>query len=174
MEKRMVYMAVAIILIALVASLAFVASGAAGQEGVVKPGDNVSVFYTGTFTNGTVFDTNVGGQPLNFTVGANEVIPGFDNAVVGMKVGESKNVTIPPSEAYGEPDANLIVEVPLSSFGNSTVTDGMGITQTAPNGQQFQGIVTSVNSTAATVDFNPPLAGKTLVFNIKVSAISKK
>ncbi len=172
MEKKVIYMAVAVILIALVASLAFVASGvAAGQE--VKNGDNVSVFYTGKFTNGTVFDTNVGGQPLNFTVGANEVIPGFDNAVIGMRVGESKNVTIPPSEAYGEPSANLIVEVPLSSFGNSTVTEGMGVTQTAPNGQQFQGIVTSVNSTTATVDFNPPLAGKTLVFDIKVSSIGK-
>ena len=110
---------------------------------------------------------------LNFTVGANEVIPGFDNAVIGMRVGESKNVTIPPSEAYGEPSANLIVEVPLSSFGNSTVTEGMGVTQTAPNGQQFQGIVTSVNSTTATVDFNPPLAGKTLVFDRKVSSIGK-
>ena len=65
-------------------------------------GDTVDVFYTGTFTNGTVFDSNVGGQPLQFTVGSGQVIPGFDQAVLGMKLKESKTVTIPANDAYGQ------------------------------------------------------------------------
>ncbi|MEM0202011.1 MAG: peptidylprolyl isomerase [Candidatus Micrarchaeaceae archaeon] len=135
-------------------------------------GDTVSVYYTGKFTNGTVFSTNVGGAPFNFTIGANEVIPGFNNAIIGMKAGENKTVTIPPSEAYGEVNQSLIITVPLSAFSNNSVNSTkVGMVVTTQSGQQ--GEIIAVNKTAATVDFNPPLAGKALVFQIKLVSIKK-
>ena len=136
---------------------------------VVSNGDNVSVYYTGTFANGTVFDSNVGKEPLNFTVGAGDMIKGFDLGVIGMKIGETKNITIPPSEAYGEVNQSLVITVPRTSFGNTLVSNGMIVSTTS--GQQ--GIVTGLTNNSVVVDFNPPLAGKTLNFEIKVIAIHK-
>ncbi len=136
---------------------------------VVANGDNVSVIYTGAFTNGTVFDSNVGKQPLTFIVGSGQLIKGFDSAVIGMKLNQTKNVTIPPAEGYGMVNESLIVPVPRSQFGNQTVHIGMGVT--SQGGQR--GTITAINATTVTVDFNSPLAGKTLVFEIKVVAISR-
>ncbi len=139
---------------------------------VVALNDTISVYYTGAFTNGTVFGTNIGGEPLNFTVGAGNVITGFDQAVIGMKINETKNVTLSPAEAYGEINPALIVTVPRSELGNQTPTVGMIVTQNS-NGQEIEGVVTAVNATTATLNFNPPLAGNTLVFTIKVVAIRR-
>lgn len=141
---------------------------------VVAVGDTIQVNYTGSFTNGTVFGSSAGGQPLNFTVGAGQLIPGFDQAVVGMKLHQRKTVTIPVDQAYGPVNPSLIIQVARSQFGNQTVQVGMTVTQTAQNGQQAQGIITAVNATNVTVDFNSPLAGQTLVFNITVVGIQKK
>lgn len=142
---------------------------------VAAPGDNVSVYYTGTFTNGTVFDSNIGKQPFSFTIGANQVIPGFEQAVIGMGINQTKNVTIPPAEGYGEVNPQLIEQVPINAIGGQVSTSihvGSIITRVY-NGQNVEGVVTSMNDTTATVDFNPPLAGQTLLFSIKVVAIKK-
>lgn len=139
---------------------------------VVANGDNVSVYFTGTLTNGTVFDSNVGQQPFNFTVGANEVIPGFDQAVIGMKLHQEKRVVLSVNESYGPINPNLIVQVPLTQFGNNTVQMGMTVTEDT-NGQESQGRIIGLNSTTAIVDFNSPLAGQILVFNITVAGIYK-
>ena len=163
---------VLVVVIAVIAAAYFV-TGTVSAAQVVKSGDNVSVYYTGYFTNGTVFNTNIGSQPFNFTAGANEVIPGFDNAVIGMKLDENKTVTIPENEAYGPVNPSLIVSLPLSKFGNQTVKVGMIFTQTSATGHQVQGIVEAVNATNATLDFNPPLAGHTLIFSIRVIKIQK-
>lgn len=136
---------------------------------VVKNGDNVSVFYTLSSINGTVIQSNFGAKPLSFVVGSGQMISGFNNAVIGMKVGQVKNVTLPPSEAYGNVNSSLIISVPITVFGNQTVSDGMAVTSSY--GQR--GVITAVNSTSVTVDFNPPLAGQTLVFEIKVASIQK-
>ncbi|MGC8496305.1 MAG: FKBP-type peptidyl-prolyl cis-trans isomerase [Candidatus Micrarchaeia archaeon] len=157
----------AIAIIALIVVVALAASSMAGAT--VVNGDNVSVYYTGRFTNGTVFNTNVGGAPFNFTVGKNQVIQGFNNAVLGMKVGQNKTITIPPNEAYGEFNQSLVIPVPLKYFANTTVKVGMIVS--SPNGPQ--GEVIAVNNTTAMVNFNPPLAGKTLVFTIKLVSIKK-
>lgn len=162
------YVVGAIILIVVVLAVVYLASSSLAPSAVAV-GDNVSVFYTGSFTNGTVFNTNVGSKPFNFTVGAGEVIPGFDNAVIGMRIGQNKTVTLPPSEAYGPVNQSLIVQAPLSEFKNANVTVGLHVSTQSG----FSGIVTAVTSNTATVDFNPPLAGKTLIFNIKVVAIRK-
>ena len=161
--------AIAIVLIAAVAVVYMVVSNAGP---VVTNGDTIKVYYTGTFTNGTVFDSNVGKSPLQFTVGSGQVIPGFDNGVIGMKVNEERTITIPANEAYGEINPALITVVPLATFGNQTVEVGMGVGKTV-NGQQISGVITAVNKTDATIDFNPPLAGKTLVFNITILSIKK-
>jgi FKBP-type peptidyl-prolyl cis-trans isomerase 2 len=172
-QVKPVYIAIiAIILIIAVVGVIYLVTNSSAAP-VVANGDTVSVYYTGTLTNGTVFDSNVGKEPLQFTVGANQVIAGFDQAVIGMKVNQSKTVTIPANEAYGPVDQRLIVKVPLTEFGNNTVNVGMNITE-SQNGQNFEGVVTAVNSTTATVDFNPKLAGQTLIFDIKIAAIAQK
>ncbi len=165
----------AVIIIAVIAVAAIVVYLVAGNSGAqtVAVGDTVEVYYTGKFTNGTVFDSNAGKETLNFTVGSGQMISGFDNAVIGMKVGENKTVTLPPDEAYGAVNSNLIIAVPISQFGNQSVKVGMAVTSTSQSGQQAQGVVTAVDSNTATVDFNPPMAGKTLVFTIEVVGIQK-
>lgn len=136
---------------------------------VVAVGDSISVYYTGTFTNGTVFDSNVGRQPLNFTVGSGQLIRGFDQGVVGMKLEENRTITLPPSEAYGEINQSLILTVPRSQLGNLTPSVGMILT----SGTGQRAVIAAFNSTNVTVDLNSPLAGKTLIFQIKVVAIKK-
>lgn len=179
MNKLYVVLAVVIVVVALlgVAYFAFGShSGILAQMRssgpVVSNGDMVTVYYTGTFTNGTEFGTNVGGQPLQFTVGSNDVISGFQAGIVGMGLNQTKNITVPANEAYGEVNPALIVNVPLSAFGNSIVNKGMEVSENTSSGVA-SGLVTAVNKTAATIDFNPPLAGKTLKFSIKVVGIQK-
>jgi len=171
-----------IICILLLGSILF-GSGCAGSEEsrAVKAGNLVKVDYTGKFENGTVFDTSIEETakeagiytaqrnyvPISFTVGAGQMIKGFDNAVIGMKVGEEKTVTIPPEEAYGEYNETLVLAVPL---------DGLGVSEPPEIGQIFpspygQFKVIDVNETHATLDFNHELAGKTLVFDIKLISI---
>jgi peptidylprolyl isomerase len=162
----------ALIVVALIIAAIGVLYYTVGAPKVVT-GDTVQVYYTGTLTNGTVFDSNVGKQPLQFTVGANQVIPGFEQGVIGMKLNQNRTLTIPANEAYGQVNPSLFVQVPLTEFGNYTVKQGAPITETSPTGQQYQGIVTALNSTTATIDFNPPLAGQTLVFSVKVIGITK-
>ncbi len=169
-----IYALVAVVLIIGVIGLIYFEVGLT-SEPTVAAGDAIQVYYTGTFTNGTVFDSNIGGQTLNFTVGANQVIPGFDEGVVGMELNENKTITVPADEAYGPINPALVVQVPLSQFGNQTIEKGMTITATsASNGQTQEGIATAVNSTMVTVNFNSPLAGQTLIFSVKVVGISKK
>lgn len=160
-----------VVLFAVLAAAAyFVIANNAGAR-TVAAGDNVSVYYTGKFQNGTVFDTNVGRQPFNFSVGSSQVIQGFGDAVIGMKLDQNKTVTVPPNQAYGVVNQSLIIKIPLADLGNRTVSVGSVFTQSTTGAR---GTVIAVNSTTATMDFNPPLAGDTLVFNIKVVVIHKK
>ncbi len=158
-----------IVAVVVIAAIALVTIGYASSS-TVKVGDTIQVNYTGSFTNGTVFGSSAQSGPFNFTVGANQVIPGFDSAVVGMKVGEEKTVTIPANEAYGEINPALFISVPRYLFGNQSVYVGEQVTGTSTG---RHGVITAVNSTNATIDFNSPLAGKTLVFNITVTKIVK-
>jgi peptidylprolyl isomerase len=162
--------AIAVVLAVLVV-LAYVAiSSSAFSAPVVAVGDNISVYYTGTLTNGTVFDSNVGKQPLQFVVGSGQMIKGFDQGVVGMRLNETKNITIPPAQAYGEVNQSLIVQVPRSQFGNMTLSNGLEVSTSA--GQQA--VIKGFNATSVTVDFNPLLAGQTLTFQIRVVEINGK
>ena len=169
--RKPAFIVLIIVLIIIIATGLYLTIASPEAE-TVKVGDNISVYYTGRLTNGTVFDSNVGKTPLNFTVGSGEVIEGFDNAVVGMRIGETKNITLPPGEAYGEINQSLIMSVPLSVFGNQSVRAGMEVTENQGS-RQLPGIVTAVNSTYATINFNNQLAGKTLIFQIKVVSIMR-
>ena len=162
--------AVAVILAALVIVGIYFAINSSAQ--MVAVGDTINVSYTGSLTNGTVFGTNVGGKPLQFTVGAGQLIRGFDQGVVGMRLGEEGKITVPEDEAYGPVNQSLIIQFPSNMLGNRTATVGTEVYTTIRD-QQVPGIVTAINETTVTQTSIPVLAGKTLVFNIKILAIRK-
>lgn len=138
---------------------------------VVEKGNKIKVDYTGSFENGEIFDASEKhGQPLEFTAGEGMVVPGFDNAVIGMNVGEEKEITIKPIEAYGEKNPQAIQKVPKDKFPVEAQV-GMMIGVPLPNGQQLPATITEITETDVTIDMNHPLAGKTLIFKIKVVEI---
>ncbi len=132
-----------------------------------KNGDTVRVHYTGRFPDGQVFDTSEGGDPLEFKVGSGEVIPGFDEAVRGMSVGESKTVEIAPDDAYGPRHQSLIRALPRETTQFPTEPQiGMNLILPLADGNQLEIVITEVTETHVTIDGNHPLAGQTLVFDL--------
>ncbi len=140
------------------------------NEQIVEKGDSIEVFYTGTLDDGTMFDSNVGKEPLAFTVGSGELIKGFDEGVIGMKLNETKKIAIKAADAYGEKQDELIVDVPAENFGEGDVKEGMGVRTE----DGHEGTVISIGEKTVKVDFNPQLAGKDLNFEIKVVKIKKR
>ena len=139
---------------------------------VAKANDKVKVHYKGTLSNGEIFDSSEGREPLEFTLGGGQVIPGFDNGVMGMKIDESKTINIPAEEAYGEARAELIQEVPKEHLPAEIHPEvGMQLMSQAPNGQQIPLIITEVKDETITVDANHPLAGKDLTFELTLMEI---
>jgi len=137
-----------------------------------KSGDTVKIHYTGTLDNGTQFDSSEGREPLEFALGGGQVIPGFDKAVDGMAVGESKTVTIPAKEAYGQRHEQLVQEVPRSALPEEMEPAvGMQLQSQSPDGQVMNLVVTEVADESITVDANHPLAGQALTFAIELVAI---
>ena len=165
--KKLHVLLVAVVIAVLLASF-YLLSQSNGSLSV-KSGDNVTVFYSLWLSNGTLLQSNFNSTPFSFIAGSSQVIKGFSNAVIGMKEGQIKNVTLPPSEAYGNINDSLIITVPKSVFGNSSLYVGERVS----NGRGSFGVITALNSTNVTVNFNPPLAGKTLIFEIKVVSIKK-
>jgi FKBP-type peptidyl-prolyl cis-trans isomerase 2 len=138
----------------------------------VEKGNKISVEYVGSFESGEVFDASERhGRPLEFEAGGGMVVPGFDAAVVGMEVGEEKTVTLKPEEAYGMPDERAIQKVPKDKFPKGA-KEGMMIGIPLPNGQQIPALITKISESEVTIDMNHPMAGKTLIFKIKVIGIN--
>jgi len=138
----------------------------------VKAGDTIKVEYKGSLEDGTVFDQNQEGQPLEFTVGSGQLIPGFDRAVVGMKLEETKTVTLPAEDAYGMPAPSLIRNFPKTSFPDNFEPEiGMDITMQDQSGRPVPAKIAGITEDEIAIDLNHPLAGKTLVFDIKVIGI---
>jgi peptidylprolyl isomerase len=142
---------------------------------VAAVGDTVNVTYTGMYENKTVFDTNANGTPLTFTVGAGQMIPGFDTAVRGMKVNEEKVVTIPYEQAYGAYDPTLVELIPTSKFpANTSITPGEKFYfVSSESGNEVPVVVINSTSAGVYVDANSPLAGQNLTFDIKIDSIQK-
>lgn len=135
----------------------------------VKKGDKVKVHYTGKLTDGTVFDTSAGHDPLSFAVGSGQVIVGFDEAILGMQVGESKTVHIPVDKAYGERKDELVMEVPIEQVPEDLTPElGMHLELGGVNGEIMRVVVTKISATHITLDANPPLAGKDLSFDLEL------
>jgi FKBP-type peptidyl-prolyl cis-trans isomerase 2 len=135
-------------------------------------GDLVSVHYTGKLEDGTVFDSSREGEPLEFKLGSGAVIAGFDQAVTGMEVGDSREIRIAPEDAYGERREEMQLQVPRSQLpeGLDPEEGEMLGVQVAP-GQQAVARIASVADDAVTLDLNHPLAGQTLVFDIELVGI---
>jgi len=136
----------------------------------VAEGNVVKVEYEGSFENGEVFDSSEKhGQPIEFKVGAHQVVPGFEKAVVGMEKGEEKTVTLQPEDAYGPARPEMIKPFPRDQFpkdGEPKV--GMMIGVGLQNGQQIPAKIVKVTDTEVTLDMNHPMSGKVLVFKLKV------
>lgn len=136
-------------------------------------GDKVKVHYTGKLEDGTVFDTSNNRDPLQFTLGKGQVIPGFEQAIVGMAPGESKTTKIPATDAYGPYKKELVVEVNKTELPKDlNVQIGQQLQINQPNGQTVLVTTTQVTESKVTLDANHPLAGKDLTFDIKLVEVA--
>jgi peptidylprolyl isomerase len=134
-------------------------------------GDTVSVHYVGTLDNGERFDTSVGGEPLEFKLGGGQVIPGFDEAVAGMEVGETRQVRIPAEEAYGPYREEMVLEVPRTQLpGNIELQEGQQV-QMQQGEHVFVAVVEKIEEERVTFNANHPLAGEALNFDLKLMEI---
>ncbi|HKX27126.1 MAG TPA: peptidylprolyl isomerase [Blastocatellia bacterium] len=134
---------------------------------IVKVGDSVKVHYTGKFDNGEVFDSSEGGDPLALTVGGGQVIPGFDQALIGMQEGETKEIVIPPDLGYGDRVEDLVQTISRDQFNIGDVAPeiGMAIEMHTPQGS-IPLVITGLTETTVTLDANHPLAGEQLHFAV--------
>lgn len=139
-----------------------------------KHGDTVKVHYTGRLDDGTQFDSSVGREPLEFTIGQGRVIPGFEQAVAGMNEGDSKTVTIASDQAYGPRNDQAMQEVPKSALPEQIrdgLQPGQQLQATDPNGQPLLLTVADIEEETVTLDANHPLAGKDLIFDLELVEI---
>ncbi len=138
-----------------------------------KQGDTVHIHYSGSLADGTVFDSSADRDPLSFTIGSGQVIPGFEEAVIGMAIDEKKNVTIPVDKAYGPRNEELIMTVPKEQVPPDLNPEvGQKLQMQGPNNTPVVVEVTEVAEEHIKLDANPPLAGKDLVFDIELVEIA--
>ena len=139
----------------------------------VKEGDKVKIHYTGSLDDGTVFDSSDGREPLEFTVGSGQLIKGFDKGVLGMKVGQEKEIHIPAAEAYGQANPQLIRKLPRKTLPKDREPQvGMFIGLVRSDGMQMEAKIIAVTQEEISVDLNHPLAGKDLNFKMKLISIN--
>jgi peptidylprolyl isomerase len=132
-----------------------------------KQGDTVRVHYTGRLADGSVFDSSEGRSPLEFRLGDATVIGGFEEGVAGLEPGGKRTVEIPPESAYGPRIGELVHQVDAGAFAMDPYVDGE-VELIAPDGGTMRGRITAVEENGVTLDFNHPLAGQTLVFDIEL------
>lgn len=140
---------------------------------MVQTGQTVSIHYTGTFDDGTEFDSSRNrGEPLAVQVGVGQVIPGFDEALQGMTIGEVKNISLTPDSAYGPRNEEAVQSVPLSAFPEDfQLVEGAQVQGQGPAGP-ILATIQSWNESTVTVDMNHPLAGKSLNFEIELVSVN--
>ena len=137
----------------------------------MNPGAKIKVHYTGALSDGTVFDSSEGRQPLEFTIGKNQVIAGFENGIKDMKLNEEKNINILAKDAYGERDERMVVSVPRSKFPPEIEAGGQLLLK-SPEGQRIPAKIKEINDNEVIIDLNHPFAGKELNFKVKVVGIN--
>ncbi len=140
-----------------------------------KQGDTVKIHYTGKLEDGSVFDTSIDRDPLQFTIGENQVIPGFEKGVTGMEINESKTITIPMDEAYGPHREEMVLNIPRDQFPpdiEPKIGQQLQLSQANDQtGRTMIAIVTQLSESNVTTDANHPLAGETLIFDIQLIEI---
>ena len=144
-----------------------------GKKRKAMKGRTVNVHYVGTFDDGTEFDNSRNrGETITFEVGAGQMIQGFDSAIDGMTIGETKTLTLTPDEAYGQVDPNAFQTVPEEMFENfGNLGAGQTVTGVAQNGEQFAARIHSLQENTVTLDFNHPMAGKNLNFEVELVSV---
>lgn len=133
---------------------------------MVETGDTVNVHYRGTLDTGEEFDSSAGGDPLRFEVGAGQMIPGFDSAVLGMTEGEKKTVRLEPEDAYGQRRDDLLITVPAEQ-----APEGLEVGQQVFLDNSIPALVVGVTDEEVTIDANHQLAGQALIFEIELVSI---
>jgi len=137
-----------------------------------KNGDTVKVAYTGKLKDGTIFDTSASRGPFQFMIGDAKIIPGFEQAVIGMNVGDTKTINIPSDQAYGPHLKDKVLEVNQDQIPKHLELEvGQHVRIRQQDGSKVQFIVTGFSETRVTLDGNHPLAGKDLVFEIQLVEI---
>jgi peptidylprolyl isomerase len=140
---------------------------------MTNEGKTVKVHYTGQFTDGTVFDSSREREPLKITVGEGKLIPGFEETLIGMSIGEVTTVTIPPEKAYGPHYDQMVMKIPRTQLPEDLKPAiGQQVQMRGPDGQTAIALVSEVAEDSVTLDANHPLAGKELVFEIELIEIS--
>ena len=140
----------------------------------VKENNTVKVNYTGKLSNGQIFDTSEGKEPIEFTLGQGKLIPGFEKGLIDMKLNEKKTITIPQEEAYGDVNKDLIQEVQKTELPQDMAPEvGMGLVSKSPDGQEMNLMVVEVRDESIVIDGNHPLAGKELIFDLEVVEIKE-
>lgn len=135
----------------------------------IKKGDTIRVHYTGRLKDGTEFDSSRNREPLEFTLGKGQLIPGFEAAIEGREPGDKVTVTIPASEAYGEMDPELVFVVPRAQVPDHIPMEvGTPLQLSSDKGHQMDVTITEIGPDEVTLDANHPLAGKELVFDIEI------
>lgn len=137
-----------------------------------KKGDTVKVHYTGKLDTGVPFDSSIGAEPLEFELGSGKLIPGFEEAVIGMSPGESKTVKIPPEKAYGRYREDRVIDVDKKDLPEDIKPEiGMTLEVCAPSGQVIPVQITDMDENKVTLDANHPLSEQTLTFDIQLLEI---
>lgn len=152
---------------------AFAGSGNKPSAMKIADGMQVSLEYTLTLEDKTVVESNVGREPMTYQHGAHEIVPGLETALAGLAKGEKKRVVVKPDDGYGERDPKAIQEVKKSMIPEQARKVGAQLEAKGPEGESMFPIVTDVKEDTVTLDFNHPLAGKTLIFDVKVLEIRR-
>jgi peptidylprolyl isomerase len=138
-----------------------------------EKGNTVKVHYTGMLEDGTVFDTSMNREALEVTLGSGTVIRGFEDALVGMSVGETKELKIAPADAYGPRREELVIQVEKTEFPpHITPREGMELNLKGPDEEVIPAVIAEVSEESVTIDANHPLAGKALTFHIELAEIA--
>jgi len=143
------------------------------QTTTVTSGTQVAIEYTLKLENQAVLETNVGSTPFTYVQGAHRIVPGLEKALEGMKIGESKQVTVPPEDGYGTVNKEAFLEVAKDQIPSDAQTVGAQLQGQNASGQPVRARVAEVKDNTVIVDFNHPLAGKTLYFDVKVLNIQQ-
>ncbi|MGH7844886.1 MAG: FKBP-type peptidyl-prolyl cis-trans isomerase [Candidatus Binatia bacterium] len=143
-------------------------------ETLIKDGSRVSLEYTLSDSNGTVIESNNGKQPLTYTHGQAQLLPALEKELAGLKPGDHRNVVLKPEDAYGQVDPNAFREVPKGNIPPESLKVGAQLAATSPQGQTYPVRIHEVKDDTVVLDFNHPLAGKTLSFNVTIVNVASE